>query len=74
MSRSNGDIEGTYWEHINFKDEQGNDPSGWRIDCLGYKKSFEGEKVSKIRLYADYQLIFEGRYGELVEIVKKGKN
>lgn len=40
----------------------------WRIESEPTK-----DNISHLKLYADGQLVFEGRYGELIRLIKNKK-
>ena len=71
----NGNNPDYNWTVLRFRNRETDEVDDkYRIEVLGYRKNFDGEnKPSCIRLYADGEVIFEGRYGDLVDIVNKSK-
>ena len=61
--------EGTYWIRTKYRDkETGEYSDKWKMETLAYKKSHKGEKPSRIKLYADGELVFDGGFKELTSL------
>jgi hypothetical protein len=67
--------DGTYWVRTNYRNkETGEYTDKWRMESLAYGKFHKGEKPSRIKLYADGELVFDGKFKELTDIVKEHNN
>lgn len=69
---SKAEEDGTYWVRTNYRNrETGEYTDKWRMESLAYRKFHKGEKPSRIRLYADGELVFDGGFKELTDIIKE---
>ena len=67
--------DSTYWIITNYCDKRtGKYTDKWRMERLAYRHFHKGEKPSRIKLYADGELVFDGRFKELTDIVKEHNN
>jgi len=67
--------DSTYWIITNYRDKiTGEHTDKWRMENLAYRDFHKGEMPSRIRLYADGELVFDGRFKELTDIVKEHNN
>ena len=75
--KKNGKTEedSTYWISTKFRDRgTGEYTDKWRMENLVYRYFHKGENPSKIKLYADGELVFDGSFKELTDIVKEHNN
>lgn len=71
-TESNGDVNDCFWLKLQFCDrESGEIDPGWRIEYVSYKRKPEIRTgKSHLKLYAADELVFEGRYKELIDKLK----
>lgn len=61
-----------YWKKIPFRNKETGELDGkYKFEILNYKRNYQGDRLSRIKLYADGEIIFEGGYKELTEIIKE---
>ena len=67
--------DSTYWINSYYRDKKtGEYTNKWRMENLVYRDFHKGEKPSRIKLYADGELVFDGKFKELTDIVKEHNN
>lgn len=65
-------LPSTYWAIDKYRDKKtGMITDDWRMERLCYRSYNAGDNPSCIKLYADGELVFEGRYGELVNVIRE---
>lgn len=69
---NSNDDKSTYWIISKYRDRStGKYTDDWRMETLNYRKFHKGDRPSRIKLYAEGKLVFDGSFKELIDIIKE---